>query len=71
MLTLQQFQRATLLILALETMRKNHFTIPHNQNLGEERITIGLFVGGSSLPNKWKSEGTKGEDGSMFSELKK
>ena len=54
MLTLQQFQRATLLICALEVIRKDYFKIPHNQNLGSERITIGLFVGGSTLPNSWQ-----------------
>ncbi|HTI58982.1 helicase-related protein [Mucilaginibacter sp.] len=53
LLTLQQFQRATLLICALETIRKDGFPIPGPLNLGVERITIGLFVGRSSLPNKW------------------
>ncbi len=54
MLTLQQFQRATLLICAMEVIRKEKFFIPHKENLGEERITIGLFVGGSTLPNTWE-----------------
>lgn len=53
MLTLQQFQRATMLILALDVIRKNNFSIPNSLSLGDERITIGLFVGGSSLPNSW------------------
>lgn len=53
LLTLQQFQRATLLICALEVIRKDKYTILHNCNLGIERISIGLFVGGSSLPNTW------------------
>tara|TARA_R110001592_G_scaffold90485_2_gene266010 strand:- start:15032 stop:19360 length:4329 start_codon:yes stop_codon:yes gene_type:complete len=57
MLTLQQFQRATLLICALETIRKDNFQIPYNQRLGNERITIGMFVGGGLLPNKWVSTG--------------
>jgi hypothetical protein len=54
LLTLQQFQRASYLIMALELMRrwKTH-------NLGEEPITIGLWVGASSLPNKL--EGLKTE----------
>lgn len=69
MLTLQQFQRATLLILALETIRKNDFELPNNNQLGEERITIGLFVGGDSLPNSWASKNNDGQDGSMISEL--
>ena len=53
MLTLQQFQRATLLILALETIRKQEFTLSTNGSLGDERISIGLFVGGDSSPNAW------------------
>jgi hypothetical protein len=66
MLTLQQFQRATMLIFALDVVRKDSFPIPHNLSLGTERITIGLFVGGDSLPNYW-SDGDK----SMINELKK
>ncbi len=47
LLTLQQFQRATLLIMALELMRRwNMF------NLGAEPIYIGLWVGKGTLPNK-------------------
>jgi hypothetical protein len=66
MLTLQQFQRATLLICALEVIRKDDFNLPNKLSLGDERITIGLFVGGDSLPNYW-SQGDK----SMMSELQK
>ena len=66
MLTLQQFQRATMLILALEVMRQKSFQLPHNCSFGNERITIGLFVGGDSLPNKWD-----GSEKSMVQELKK
>ncbi|HYF66696.1 MAG TPA: helicase-related protein [Ohtaekwangia sp.] len=64
LLTLQQFQRATLLICALEVIRKDGFTIPHNCKLGDEKITIGLFVGADSLPNRWKGQN------SMYEELK-
>ncbi|MCQ2113559.1 MAG: helicase [Bacteroidaceae bacterium] len=49
LLTTQQFQRAMRLILALEQMRR------WNQNgyeLGNQEISIGLFVGANSLPNK-------------------
>lgn len=53
LLTLQQFQRATLLICALEAIRKDQFPLPGTLKLGSERITIGLFVGKGSLPNKW------------------
>jgi hypothetical protein len=66
LLTLQQFQRATILICALEVIRKEHFPLPNNCSFGDERITIGLFVGSGSLPNKWR-----GEDKSMERELKK
>jgi len=47
LLTMQQFQRATLVIMALELLRRwdvNQF--------GLEPITIGLWVGDNSLPNK-------------------
>lgn len=52
LLTLQQFQRATMLICAMEVIRQNNFPLG-GQSLGNERITIGLFVGKGSLPNKW------------------
>lgn len=70
LLTLQQFQRATLLICALEVLRKDQFSIPYSCSLGEERITIGLFVGSGSLPNQWKDSG-KPNDVSMEKELKR
>ena len=66
MLTLQQFQRATMLIFALDVIRKDDFSLPNSLSLGNERITIGLFVGGDSLPNYW-SQGDK----SMLNELQK
>ena len=66
MLTLQQFQRATMLICALDVIRKDEFSLPENFSLGDERISIGLFVGGDSLPNSW-NQGEK----SMVKELKK
>ena len=59
LLTLQQFQRATILICALEVIRRAKFKIPHNYSLGDERITIGLFVGGDSLPNNWSESGER------------
>jgi superfamily II DNA/RNA helicase len=49
LLSAQQFERATKLILACEFIRKNH------NDLGEERITIGFWVGGSTIPNKIRS----------------
>jgi hypothetical protein len=50
LLTLQQFQRASKLIVALELIRrgKNSFKI----DLGEEPIRIGLYVGDNQIPNK-------------------
>lgn len=47
LLTLQQFQRATIVIMALELMRRWDPV-----KLGVEPIFIGLWVGDNSLPNK-------------------
>lgn len=49
LLATQQFQRATRVILALEQLRKWEET-----KLGEEPISIGLYVGKDSLPNTAK-----------------
>jgi hypothetical protein len=46
LLTLQQFQRATLVIMALELLRRWEL-----YNLGNEPIYIGLWVGKNSIPN--------------------
>jgi superfamily II DNA/RNA helicase len=48
LLSAQQFERATKLILACEFIRKIH------EDLGNERITIGFWVGGSTIPNTIK-----------------
>ncbi len=45
LLAIQQFQRAMRVILALEQLRQ------WENDLGEESISIGLFVGDNSLPN--------------------
>ena len=45
-LTNQQFQRACKLMIALENVRKS------NPSLGNDRFTIGLWVGQSGSPNK-------------------
>jgi hypothetical protein len=50
LLTLQQFQRASKLIIALELMRRGHRSF--GQELGDEPIRIGLYVGDNQLPNK-------------------
>ncbi len=47
LLTMQQFQRATLVIMALELIRRWN-----NYNLGNEPIYIGFWVGNNSIPNK-------------------
>ncbi|MCX6252406.1 MAG: helicase-related protein [Bacteroidetes bacterium] len=46
LLSAQQFERATKLILACEFIRQNH------RDLGNEKISIGFWVGGSTIPNK-------------------
>lgn len=46
LLTMQQFQRATLVIMALELIRRWD-----ESALGKEPISIGLWVGDNSLPN--------------------
>jgi hypothetical protein len=47
LLTIQQFQRATALICACEVIRKEN-----ENDFGIEPFSIGLWVGGSSTPNK-------------------
>ena len=47
LLTLQQFQRATILIMALELVRRWGIF-----DLGKEPIFIGMWVGNDSLPNR-------------------
>jgi hypothetical protein len=46
LLSAQQFERASKLILACEFIRQNF------KDLGEERISIGFWVGSSSIPNE-------------------
>lgn len=50
LLTTQQFQRALRLILALEQIRR--WEDPR-YDLGDEEISIGLYVGDNSLPNHY------------------
>ena len=47
LLTTQQFQRASSLICACEKVRRKNKEI-----LGNEKISIGLWIGGESTPNK-------------------
>lgn len=60
LLTLQQFQRATLMIMGLELIRRWDL-----YDLGTEPIYIGLWVGNDSLPNRFE-----GDDG-LINEFKK
>ena len=55
LLATQQFERALKLILALDQIRiwGNDANYP-NYQIGEEPVSIGLFVGQSSLPNTYK-----------------
>lgn len=46
LLTIQQFERASMLICALENLRRSA-----TDRLGEERFGIGLWVGAASTPN--------------------
>ena len=52
LLTAQQFERATWLICALEFLRKK-MMIDNVSPLGQEKITIGMWVGGTTTPNKY------------------
>lgn len=66
LLTLQQFQRATLLVMALELMRRWDI-----YNLGSgEPIFIGLWVGDNSLPNRM-SPNSDTDKNNLLSEFQK
>ena len=51
LLTLQQFQRATALICAMEVLRREAIEIG-DKSLGKEPFTIGLWVGNKVTPGK-------------------
>lgn len=60
LLTLQQFQRATRLVLALEIVR----SWPGQEaRLGPEPFSIGLWVGAKFLPNRLTNNSDQGEKG--------
>ncbi|WP_430399094.1 helicase-related protein [Flavobacterium sp.] len=67
LLTLQQFQRASKLIIALELMRRGHESF--GQDLGVEPIRIGLYVGDNQIPNKTKD--TRNQGKGLIDEFKK
>ncbi len=49
LLTMQQFERASKIILACEKIRRENKTL-----LGDEEISIGFWVGAKTIPNKVK-----------------
>ena len=51
LLTAQQFERASALICAMETIRQ-----PNLETLGKDPFTIGIWVGGSTTPNKFSEK---------------
>ncbi len=53
LLTLQQFERAATLICAMEIIRDQR-----PKELGEEPISIGMWVGAAATPNKLKDAAT-------------
>ncbi|MCL2128878.1 MAG: hypothetical protein FWH35_00795 [Treponema sp.] len=64
LLTLQQFERASMLIMACELLRKKY-------RIGEKEISIGLWVGNKLTPNalsKAKTNINKLQNGSMREE---
>ncbi|MGC2657201.1 MAG: helicase-related protein, partial [Bryobacteraceae bacterium] len=53
LLTIQQFQRAAVMVLACELLRKKGVSQSRfGLNLGSQPFSIGLWVGGSTTPNK-------------------
>lgn len=53
LLTAQQFERATKLILALDFLRRQ-FNSDESNYFGKSKISIGMWVGASTTPNSFK-----------------
>lgn len=53
LLTAQQFERATKLILSLDFLRRN-FRSGDNYFFGDDKVSIGMWVGASTTPNHYK-----------------
>ncbi|HTO35381.1 MAG TPA: helicase-related protein, partial [Flavobacterium sp.] len=53
LLSAQQFERASKMILACEFIRSNH------KDLGDKKISIGFWVGKQTVPNKLKNDNGK------------
>ncbi|MCX8532675.1 helicase-related protein [Chryseobacterium luquanense] len=66
LLTMQQFQRASLVIMALELIRRWG-----TYELGDEPINIGLWVGNNSLPNKLLHDSNDRNKDSLLAEFEK
>lgn len=56
LLTIQQFQRASALVLACEAVRRGHeqVTAAPTPKLGDTPFSIGLWVGGDATPNTFE-----------------
>jgi hypothetical protein len=65
LLSAQQFERATKLILACEFIRNHH------KELGKEKISIGFWIGSSSIPNKLKKDQGRDAEAKLNKLLKK
>lgn len=52
LLTAQQFERATKLILSLDFLRKN-FNPDDDYFFGDDKVSIGMWVGASTTPNSY------------------
>lgn len=65
LLTGQQFERATRLIFALEHLRRTEPEL----GLGEEPITIGLWVGSDTTPNSYRDALTAVSQGQQYGRL--
>ncbi|GAA0884982.1 helicase-related protein [Sphingobacterium siyangense subsp. cladoniae] len=53
LLTAQQFERATKLILSLDFLRRN-FKSDNDYFFGNDKVSIGMWVGASTTPNSYK-----------------
>lgn len=53
LLTAQQFERASALILALELIRKGLIHVEFKVNCGDTPFSIGLWIGGGATPNTY------------------
>lgn len=57
LLTAQQFERATKLILSLDFLRRN-FTSDNDYFFGNDKVSIGMWVGASTTPNSYSDART-------------